>query len=128
MQAFFESFWQALMSTLGTGWSTIVSVILYLLGVYLFWGFFWDRILTKAGFDGKTHLTLFNMMFWPVAAIPPLIKWLNYESSLLGFLSVISSLSLYSGLAAIALLPWPIKRIKQQKPPAPRPNESLRGE
>jgi len=108
--AFWDSMSYQLASTLGSVAGAIVQVLLYLFVAYLCWGFVWDRILSKAGYDGKAFIWRFALLCNPVL-VAPLEKFLPIY--IYQWLLSISAICLYLGIVILAILPWNNKQKAQ---------------
>ena len=110
-QAFYQGFMEAagqwMGDFIGTMTGALFAVLLYLLAVYLVWGFAWDRIITKAGFEGKTFWKLFALVVAPILLLP-LSEGIpvDYLDTFYGLLTF----SVWSGIMLVALLPWPTRK------------------
>lgn len=95
----------------------VIQLVVYLLLVFLVWGLWWDRILTKAGFEGKPFWYLFGFMVAPVGLAPLIEMMFGPSASFTEAFAVMAALCMYGSLIAIALMPWP-----SRKPKAPKIN------
>lgn len=123
-EAFWQAFQQGFAETAGTyvgdvaGYilGTLLALLIYLLAVYFAWGFIWDRILTKAGFEGKPFWIIFALMVVP-ALMLPIVVWL--PNDILETFVGIQVFCQWSGMMSIVLLPWPVRKAaKRAKPKA----------
>ena len=111
IEAFIFAFVRAAGQTAGYILAALASVFL----VYLLWVFPWTRIITKAGYKGKTRRTLTLMMCIPLIAFP-VAEMAGTNSELAAFCGVIAVVSFYLVIWVLALFPW-----RQVKPSSDRP-------
>jgi hypothetical protein len=96
--------------TTGSLTGFILSVLLYLLIVYLLWGLPWSRIISKAGFRGKGYWILLGMMFVPIAVLYPVTDYFGSTSEISGALLGLSVICVYLGLLILAFVPWSVRK------------------
>jgi Kef-type K+ transport system membrane component KefB len=107
-----EAFAGALGQIAGQTFGYLLAAVLYLIIVFLLWGFPWSRIIAKAGHRGKTYWTLTLMMFAPVA-IAPLA---GSNSEFAQFCAGVVAVSLYLVIWFLALFPWQQAKLKSDRP------------
>lgn len=114
----YDTLLEYLSASLGSLAGDIAGKLLFVLFCLLFWllvwGFWCDRLLSKAGFMGKTFWVLFILLNQTWLIAPLAITFLNYEAQeIVGGISVVA---LWLGFVLTAVLPWPIR----QKPKPPK--------
>lgn len=97
-----EAFARTLSQLTGLTVGYLLVAVLYLLIVFLLWGFPWALIIAKAGHKGKTYWTLLLLMFVPVAIAP--LTEINGDFA--QFCGAIAGISFYLVIWFLALFPW----------------------
>lgn len=97
----------------GTSIAYFAAFVLYLILVYALWGFWWERILTKAGFTGAVHDRLLLMLIFPFL-LAIVADWL--PSDIGEVIMALGLLVFYVGFIAVAMMPWPKKSPGIDKP------------
>lgn len=90
--------------------SFLAKIGLYTLMVLCVWGLPWDRILSKAGFVGKTYWILFSLVFLPAWLGPGLYSLMGSNLSAMQTISEVAGFSVYGAFVFVAIAPWPIRR------------------
>lgn len=105
----------ALAEAFGGVLGRLMIVPLYLLFWAAVWGFWTERIISKAGFIGFRFWLLFGALnlLWLIAPLAAISTFAVQE-----ILFGIAGLALWLGLLLLAILPWPIRT----KPKAPKVN------
>jgi hypothetical protein len=99
---------------MGNALAMVFVVLGWILAWLIVWGFWTDRVLTKAGFRGGSWRLLFGMLNIPVLLGIPLGAIATYEIQ--EIIGAVGALSIWLALMIVAIAPWPIRR--KPKPPA----------
>jgi ABC-type multidrug transport system permease subunit len=89
----------------------ILLAAIYLLFVFLLWGFPWSRIIAKAGYKGKTYWTLLLMMVVPISIGPIVGPTSNFAE----FCAGVAGISSYMVIWFLALFSWRQGKPKSEK-------------
>ena len=113
MEHFFTSLARELGNYVGGLVGVILVIIGYILVMFLFWGLWWERILSKAGFTGQSFNIRFALLFLPVLIVPPSLEELYFQAPAMAeLLSFIGGLAVWLGIVLTALSPWPTRKRK----------------
>ncbi len=100
----------------------LLKIAIYLLLVLVVWGFWWDRILSKAGFMGGTYWWLFLLLVGIPTVLGPIAAPGVATVDGIEVLGALCGLSIWLGIVLVALLPWPTRRKpKATSPPPSKP-------
>lgn len=122
LEAFWDSFTEALGRSFGDLAAVILSALIYAAIAFLLWGLPWSRIIAKAGYQGQAYWTLFLMIFVPVLIGPWIVERFGEESALAIIITGLFLIGLYINLLYLAFAPWPVyKELKQLRPKPPKP-------
>lgn len=86
------------------------KLALYTFMVACFWGLPWERILSKAGFAGKTYWTLYTLIVFPVWFFPGLFALIGADSTAVQSIGEVSGFAVYGAFIFVAIAPWPIRK------------------
>jgi hypothetical protein len=86
------------------------KLALYTFMVACVWGLPWERILSKAGFVGKTYWTLFTLIVFPVWFFPGFFAWIGADTPAVKTIGEVSGFAVYGAFIFVAIAPWPVRK------------------
>lgn len=109
---------QMIAAALGRWFGEVTGQVLAAVGIllltFLFWGLPWERLISKAGFTGKSYWFLLGLFYVPVLIAFAAFLKLGQSSAMAAFFGSLFPIATYLGLLILAFFPWSVHRKLRQ--------------
>lgn len=109
---------QAIASGLGRWFGEVMGQVVAAVGMliltFLLWGLPWERLISKAGFTGKSYWFLLGLFYAPVVIGFAAALKMGETSALTVWIGTLVPITTYLGLLVLAFFPWSVHRKLRQ--------------